>query len=223
MKQLSLKIPQKGGKRKGAGRKRQGARARVSHKKRPRFDKAATVLVTLRVVATAWNLRSQRCFGLIEDCIAGARERFGLRVIEFSVLGNHLHLLVEADTDLALSRGMQGLCVRIARALNRLMKRRGRVFDDHYHARLLHSPTQLVNAIAYVLGNHEHHFGGSRGVDRYSSLATDRARVLVEPRTWLARTGWRRSSARSPWIERWTTAWLTARHQDAATCLRTAA
>ncbi len=191
----------------------------MSHKKRPRFDKPAAVLVTLRVVSTVWNLRSQRCFGLIEDCIADARERFGLRVIEFSVLGNHLPLLVEADTDLALSRGVQGLCVRIARALNRLMKRRGSVFDDHYHARLLGSPTQLVVAIGYVLGNHEHHFGGSRGIDPYSSLAIDRARVLVAPQTWLVRAGWRRSPVKSPWLERW----ISARQQEAPAHLRTAA
>jgi REP-associated tyrosine transposase len=44
-----------------------------------------------------WNLRSRRCFETIEDCLAKARERFGLRVIEFTVLGNHLHLVVEAD------------------------------------------------------------------------------------------------------------------------------
>ena len=115
MKQLAMRLPQCGGKRKGAGRKRTSPRPRVSHKRRAQFDKAAPVLVTLRVVFGAWNLRSRRCFRIVEDCFAGARDRFGLRVIEFSVLGNHLHLVVEADSDLALSRGMQGLGVRIAR------------------------------------------------------------------------------------------------------------
>jgi len=63
---------------------------------------------------------------------------------------------------------------------------------------MLRSPTQLVRAIAYVLGNHEHHFGGSGGVDPYSSLATDRAHVVAEPQTWPVRAGWRRSSVKSP-------------------------
>src|SRR5437763_2957139 len=152
--QLTLNLPRWGGKRVGAGRKPKGSRALVSHKPRPRFEKAAAVHVTLRVGARVWNLRSRRCFTAIEAALQGARERFGLRIIEFSVLGNHLHLLVEADSNAALSRGMQGLSVRIAKALNRVMQRRGRVLDDHYHSRLLRSPTQLVNAIAYVLGNH---------------------------------------------------------------------
>jgi putative transposase len=161
-----------------------------------------------------WNLRSKRCFSVIEERFADARERFGLRIIEFSVLGNHAHLLVEADSNAALSRGMQGLSVRIAKALNRVMQRRGRVFDDHYHSRLLRSPTQLVNAIAYVLGNHERHYGPSRGIDPYSSLACDAARVLAKPKTWLIRIGSRRARVSSPWLQRWRTIRETGRSSD---------
>ncbi|HZX94053.1 MAG TPA: hypothetical protein VFE90_06025, partial [Myxococcales bacterium] len=62
-----------------------------------------------------WNLRSRRCFKVLEACVAAALGRSGLRVIDFTVLGNHLHLLVEADSSRALSRGMQGLCIRIAK------------------------------------------------------------------------------------------------------------
>jgi REP-associated tyrosine transposase len=222
MKQLTLKIPQRGGKRKGAGRKLKAPRPRVSHKARAQFDHAAAVLVTLRVATSVWNLRSKRCFGLIEQCFAGARERFGLRIIEFSVLGNHLHLLVEADSSKALSRGMQGLAVRIAKALNRVMNRRGPVFDDHYHSRLLRSPTELVNAIAYVLGNHEHHYGPSgpsQGIDPYSSLACDPAHLLGRPKTWLILIGWRRARVKSPWLDRW----ISARHATRSVCMLAAA
>ena len=120
-----------------------------------------------------------------------------MRLIEFTVQGNHLHLVVEADTSAALSRGMQGLAIRIARALNSMMVRRGRVFADHYHARLLHTPTQLARALAYVLGNDAHHFGG-RGVDPFASAALAlplRVRTLEAPETWLVRAGWRRAKA----------------------------
>ena len=203
MKQLALKLPQRGGKREGAGRKREAPRPRVSHKVRERFDKPTPVHVTLRVAAGVWNLRTKRCFGAIEQCFADARERFGMRIIEFSVLGNHLHVLVEAESSVALSRGMQGLNVRIAKALNGVMQRRGSVFDDHYHSRLLPTPTQLVKAIGYILGNHEHHYGRSRGVDPYSSLACDSQRVLATPTTWLLRVGWRRARLTSPWMARW--------------------
>jgi REP element-mobilizing transposase RayT len=202
MEQLALGIPRRGGKRPGAGRKPKGRRALVSHHRRPRFEKATAVQVTLRVAGHVWNLRSRRCFDIIEACLVAARERFGLRVIEFTVLGNHLHLVVEADSDAALSRGMQGLNIRIARALNRLMKGKGRVFADHYHSRLLRSPTELVNAIAYVLGNAAHHYGES-GQDRFSSRAYEaphRRKILSHPRTWLLRSGWRRARTVPQWL-----------------------
>ncbi|HUJ24695.1 MAG TPA: transposase [Myxococcales bacterium] len=157
--------------------------------------------VTLRMREHVWNLRGGRAFRRIEACLAAALGRFGVRVVQFSVQGNHLHLIVEADSSASLSRGMQGLSIRIAKTLNRMMKRRGRVLADHYHSRILRTPTELVNAIAHVLGNHAHHFGSKAPVDRFSSasLAGERReRVLAHPRTWLLRTGWRRARTR-PW------------------------
>jgi len=103
---------------------------------------------------------------------------------------------VEADGNEALARGMQGLCVRLARRLNRLMGSRGRVFADHYHSRPLRSPTELVAAIRYVLGNYAHHFGGRHARDRFSSAAyapERRVEVLARPRTWLVRHSWLRA------------------------------
>jgi REP element-mobilizing transposase RayT len=201
--QLLLALPQCGGKRRGAGRKPKGPRGQVSHKARPRFERPSAVHVTLRVATHVWNLRSRRCFKLIEVSLQNARERFGLRVIEFTVLGNHLHLLVEAASDVSLSRGMQGLNVRIAKALNRLMGRSGAVFADHYHSRLLQTPAQLVNVLSYLLGNYAHHFGGTPGNDPFSSASYDpaaRSRVLAVPLTWLIRVGWRRAKRIPQWL-----------------------
>jgi putative transposase len=184
----------RGGRRKGAGRRR-GTRA--SHHARPRFEKPTPVHVTVRVRRHVWNLRSRRCHRRIAHCLEEAVGRFGLRVIEYSVLGNHIHLIVEADDAQALSRGMQGLSIRIAKSLNTLMNLRGGVFDDHYDGRLLTTPTELVRAIAYVLRNHEHHYG-SAGRDPFSSdalRAPERQAQLSVPISWLLRSGWLRASA----------------------------
>lgn len=200
--QIKLPLRSRGGRRLGAGRKPKGTGRLVSHKARPSFDKPAALHLTLRMGNHVWNLRSRRCFGVVEQCLADALGRFGLRIIEFTVLGNHLHLVVEADSDVALSRGMQGLGVRIAKALNRLMGRRGKVLADHYHGRILKTPTELVNAIAYVLGNAAHHYAEA-GPDRFSSSAYDpkrRERVLSHPRAWLLCQGWRRARQVPQWL-----------------------
>ena len=141
---------------------------------------------------------ARRCFRAIAACFETSLGRFGLRLIEFSVLGNHLHLIVEADDTESLSRGMQGLGVRMAKALNRVMGARGRVFADHYHARLLQTSSELVNAIAYVLGNSAHHYGGESGGDPFSSANCDRELLLGKPLSWLLRVGWRRAAHAAP-------------------------
>jgi REP element-mobilizing transposase RayT len=197
-KQLSLRLPAHGGKRRGSGRKPNGEKALVSHAARPAFDRATPVHVTLRVARHVWSLRSRRCFARISKSFVEARGRFGLRLIEFSIQGNHLHLVVEADDSRALSRGMQGLCIRIARALNRLMARSGKVFADHFHSRLLRSPTELRRTIDYVRNNRTHHFAGESEPDAYSSAWPEHAPLLSKAVSWLLRIGRFRFEADGP-------------------------
>jgi putative transposase len=165
----------------------------VSHVQRPWFETVTPAHVTLRIANDIPSLRSSRRFAAIKACFVKAQQqKSGLRLVEFTVLSNHLHLIVEADTSRDLSRGLQGLCVRLARALNQALKRHGRVFADHFHSELLRSPTQLVNAIRYVLGNAEHHHG-ERGADFFSSEEPSAAETISMPKSWLLIDGWRRA------------------------------
>jgi len=91
------------------------------------------------------------------------------------------------------SRAIQGLAVRLARALNRLASRTGKVFADRYHMHMLKTLREVVNAIRYVLENFRHHLredGAPRGADPCSSAAWGKSRVgeappVSSPRTWL--------------------------------------
>ena len=184
-----------GGRREGAGRKPTGGRAGVPHLRREGLSPSHPVHVTLRVRKEVWSLRSRRCFRQIERAFIQSRERFGMRLTHYSVQGNHLHLIVEAAGERALSRGMQGLCIRIAKGLNRTMQRKGKVFADRYHAHILRKRAEVRNAVRYVLQNvHVHARRAGRedttGPDRYSSLSADPA-AIVSPRTWLLRVGWK--------------------------------
>jgi putative transposase len=164
----------------------------VSHKERPRFDKPLPAHVTLRVLDHVPSLRSSRRFAVIRRAFAAARGLHGLRLVEFTVMGNHLHLIVEAGSNGSLSRGMQGLCIRLAKAMNKVLKRRGGgVFADHYHSHLLRSPAEVANALKYVSGNAEHHFGEA-GLDWFSSQNPELRELLMVPVTWLLSVGWKR-------------------------------
>jgi REP element-mobilizing transposase RayT len=190
-----------GGPRVGSGRKRRAPREQVKHRTRERFRGARPVHVTLRLMAGLPSLRETAAYRALVAALGAGSERFGLRLVHWSALGNHVHLMVEARDQAALSRGMQGLGVRIARALNRSWRRKGRVYSDRYHAHVLNYPKEVRTALAYVLHNARKHKAIAAGLDAYSSAAwfdgwlvrtaVERPRWLLEARSWLLARGWR--------------------------------
>jgi hypothetical protein len=143
---------------------------------------------------------------------AGAARGGAFRLCHYAILNDHLHFVAEARSRAALSRGLQGLLVRIAKALNKLWSRRGKVFADRYHDRILRTPREVRNAIRYVLQNAAKHAAAGRevtvpaAIDTYSSapwfdgfretLTVRGLEAIVRPvtdaRTWLLTIGWRR-------------------------------
>lgn len=169
MHQLQLPArPTWGGKRRGAGRKPAGPRRRVSHRPRARHDPHCPVHVTMRATFNVASLRRDQVFPAIRRALA-ASSTATFRLIHFSVQTDHLHLIVEADGSEQLRRGMQGLAIRLARGINRVLGRKGRVWADRFHARLLRTPREVRNALVYVLQNIRKHLRGARGLDPLSS------------------------------------------------------
>lgn len=146
--------------------------------RRPKFGRQGAALVTLRVRDHVWNLRSKRCFKVIFKALHALRELEWIRIVDYAVLGNHIHFIVEmfqhrGDVRRALARGMQSLTIRIARGLNRVMGLRGKVFAGRYDARPLRDAFAARKARAYVVNNARHHFVRKRHdrewVDEFSS------------------------------------------------------
>jgi REP element-mobilizing transposase RayT len=159
--------------------------------------------VTARLRAGLPSLRRDAPRRVLERAFARGAQHLGLRVIHYSIQTNHLHLIVEADDRRALSRGMQGLLVRVARALNKLLRRSGSVFGDRYHARALLTPREVRTALVYVLQNVRNHGIHVLGIDACTSGAwfdgwsqpiagPARASPCAQARTWSLRIGWRR-------------------------------
>jgi REP element-mobilizing transposase RayT len=197
-KQLDLKLRTWGGKRKHAGRKPIGARSGVSHRARPKLTEHTPAHVTLRLRSDLPNLRKAPVTGVVRAALIAASARFGFRLVHYSIQTNHLHLLVEANHRAALAKGMKGLSVRLARALNRLCERAGRVFADRYHVRVLRKPREVALALVYVLNNARKHRVLDRWIrlDPCASLA--RPAGLAQGRSWLLSTGWRRYGPFNP-------------------------
>ncbi len=195
-----------GGRRKGAGRKRAGARPGIPHRSREEFRPYQPVHVTVRMAPWVWNLRSQRSFAVIHGAFSEVREREDVRFVEFTILGNHLHAIAEAIGRRALSGGMRALSIRISQRLNAMMGRSGRVLEDRYYVHVLKTPAEVRAALRYVRGNFASHAARrleklpAGWVDPYASVAGSVPRVgqcslWPEPVTQPAETWLMRSAA----------------------------
>ena len=150
-----------GGKRAGAGRRRVAARPSPPHRPRAPHRARWPVHVTLRAREALPSLRAGKVFAFVRRSLA-ASHKAAFRVVHFSVQRDHVHLVVEGDHPVALVRGLQGLAVRCAKAVNRAVGRRGSVWSSRYHSRALRTPTEARRGLVYVLLNFRKHLRGTR-------------------------------------------------------------
>jgi REP element-mobilizing transposase RayT len=156
----------------------------VSHQAREALPKQSVLHVTLSASRNVPNLRARFRFNDLKEAFAKFRqveleEGNGFRLVHYNVLGDHLHLIVEADSKEALAKGMRKLNHSISRRLNRSSVLRaggsmhpldktpfskrpgwlGRIFAARYHAHRLKSAGEIANAVRYVMQNSQKHFG----------------------------------------------------------------
>ena len=181
--------------------------------------------VTLRAREGVPSLRTVAIVHEVRRSFAVGCERPGFRLVQYSLQGNHAHLVVEAADQAALGRGMKSVGARLARAVNRMTEHRGPVLAERYHHRLLRTPREVHHALRYVLLNARHHIGkaraavertvrfdpassgkwfdgwrmGKRTVPSALESAARRVRAPVaRARTWLLTNGWRRHGLLDP-------------------------
>lgn len=167
----------RGGARVGAGRKPKNgikrARRAEPHKARPRGKARFPRHVVLRVLPELGSLRKRHLYAALRVAtIAVAMRELAyddvngaFRIIHISIQKTHIHMIVEADNRLAMSRGMQSFAISAAKHVNRAFsekrgleqRRRGAVFSDRYHQEIIETPRQARHALAYVLNNWRKH------------------------------------------------------------------
>ena len=170
--QMEMTFRTRGGRRRGAGRPPRGPRSSERHKARPVHDRHHPVHVTIRVIDGVPNLRQRDMYMQLREATIVTARREDFRIVHLSIQRNHLHLLVEADHEEALSRGIQGFSISAAKRVNATItartgvRRTGRVVADRFHARALTSPRAVRHALAYVLNNWRRHGEDQAGLPR---------------------------------------------------------
>lgn len=140
-------------------------------------------MITWQIKQGLCDLRSKRCFSQILESFIRIQEQFPFRIVHYSVQNDHLHLLVEGRDNRLLSRSMQGLSIRIAKAINREIGRKGKIFADRYRSRVLKTSSEVRSGIECVLKDVMRHKRGKKvfppgWVDPFSSAV-----FFFEPET----------------------------------------
>ncbi len=207
--QLEFEFRQHGGKRKGAGRKPKNDEPGMPHRQRAKKNRNEPLHVTVSLADGLPSLRRGGALKLVLAALSASSDRHGMRIVHYSIQRDHVHMLVEADDRECVARAMNALLSPLARALNKLWGRRGKVFPERYHDEVISTPTQARNALRYVLQNGKKHgvvaqasidlcssapsFDGWRERPSIAAIPTAPVVATVAPAsTWLLATGWRR-------------------------------
>lgn len=182
-----------GGYRRGAGRK--NLTGTVNHMKRPEVNISKPLHITLRLNPGLPNLRKNWLLKEFKKSAANAKT-FGFYVVHFSLLSNHIHMIVEARGNRCLAQGMRSLAGRFAKRIRLVHKAREAsfaqkrlgpirelenepvrkempitypIFKGRYHLHVLKTPTEMKRALEYVLLNQAKHSKLIEHLDPFSS------------------------------------------------------
>ena len=218
--QTAMTFRTRGGTRAGAGRPAKGLHG-IRHDARTRVTPSAPLHVVVRTTQRVGNLRRPDVYAAIRAATTVAARHAELHIVHLSIQRTHLHLIVEAASGPALTKGLRSFQISAAMQINGVLSARrsaashGSVFE-RYHARSLATPRQVRACLSYVLNNWRHHDEHRKPsaahwlVDKYSSAIAfdgwkelgaggrftapaDHAPLTVwPPRCWLLRVGWTR-------------------------------
>lgn len=153
---------------KGAGRPAIHDRG-IRHIARDEIKRSTPLHLTIKINREKAGLKNKSVLKTLHDSIKKAR-LIGLRIIHYTLEYDHVHLLVEADNNEILGRGMQSFGISFSKGINKIKKLKGQVFKTRYHFRKLKTPKEIKNAINYILGNALKHKKACSIVNPYNSL-----------------------------------------------------
>ena len=126
--------------------------ARMSRQPRGVLPEVAVFHVTARGVAG--NAISRDDLDRFRFCalLRLAAFRWRWRVFAYCLMPNHFHIVVLGELE-CVSRGTHLLNFRYAQRFNERHERRGHLYQERFHARVIRDDEHLVNACEYVLDN----------------------------------------------------------------------
>jgi REP element-mobilizing transposase RayT len=145
----------------------------IRHRERPILTKPTSLHLTVKILRAKAKLKNKIILSILKRSIMNARKK-GLRVIHYSLEYDHIHLLIEADDNFILGKGMQAFGVTFSKALNRMRKMRGAVYKHRYHFRKIIGARQLKNVLNYLFTNGLKHNTAKSILNPFNSIRAEK-------------------------------------------------
>lgn len=91
--------------------------------------------------------RDRRCW---HSWLFEAKKRFGLRILNYVVTSNHIHLLVIDTGPDVIPKSLQLIAGRTAQEFNQRKERKGAYWEDRYHATAVERNEHLIRCLVYI-------------------------------------------------------------------------
>ena len=108
--------------------------------------------ITRDVQAGLPSLRQPAVLASFRSLVGEAAGR-GVRTVAFALMSGHIHWVVIPQSREALADATRYVFGQLARRLNKLWGRRGRIFPDRYHSTAGRTACHAWQMVAYVLRN----------------------------------------------------------------------
>jgi putative transposase len=79
-----------------------------------------------------------------------AKKRYGLKILDYIVTSNHVHLLVFDSAQDVIPKSIQLIAGRTAQEFNQRKNRKGAFWEDRYHATAIETDEHLHRCITYI-------------------------------------------------------------------------
>ena len=157
---------------KGAGRPAKVDRG-IRHISREKINRPSALHLTIKVRENKADIKNKRILKALHYAIRRARLQ-GLRVVHYTLEYNHVHLLVEANDNKSVQKGMQALGISFSKAINKIKQVKGSVYKHRHHFRKLNSRREYKNVIQYIFRNGIKHKRSLCLIDPFNSLVAEK-------------------------------------------------
>jgi putative transposase len=82
-----------------------------------------------------------------------AKKKYKFQIINFSIMNNHIHLMIKPGKNENLSRILQWILSVFAVRFNKIFNYRAHVFYDRFHSKIINNMRQYIDTYKYIADN----------------------------------------------------------------------